>query len=193
MTSTPTVVRIRAICIDHARTISTKSVFPVDMPFISQNGLETEVYHLVEKVLTPSPLVIANATVWKLKHPKPLPSFSPKIISQTQKKEKDNMNDIQQYIHNLDFSTQAEELNFQDKIKDLFNPDSIQSLYLHVIIQFPGRVNALSILRILYRLTTCIDQNKRQREIANNAGDDEPPSKILNRSYCAIVHSGYLC
>ena len=96
MTSTPTVVRIRAICIDHARTISTKAVFPVDMPFISQNGLETEVYHLVEKVLTPSPLVIANATVWKLKHPKPLPSFSPKIISQTQKKEKDNMNDIQQ-------------------------------------------------------------------------------------------------
>ena len=195
MTSTPTAVRIRTICIgiDPARTTLTR-VFSVVMPFISQYGLETDVYDLLEKVKAAvSPSVsfsIADATVWKLKYPKPLRPFGTETRSQTQK----DGNEIKQYIRNLNFSSQAGELDLQDKIKDLFEPKSIRELNLHIIIQVPGRVNTLSILRILYRLTICTDQNKRQREIANDIGDDQPPTKItvLNRSYRAIVHPGYI-
>ena len=101
---------------------------------------------------------------------------------------------MQQYIRDLDFSTQAEELTLEAKIKDLFNPDSMRKLHLHIVVQVPGRVNVLSIFRILHRLTACIDQNKRQREIANDAGDDEPPTKVtvLDRSYRIIIHFGCL-
>lgn len=143
----PTAIRIYAICTNTEHTILAPR-FPVVIPFIDSYGLPTIVYNFIEKAASVmrgsfEGISFSSVVVWKIKSPRSLRTFSPNTrFQQAQAIDNEHKQDIEQYIRDFDFNSQAEELRAPDGhgmfIKDLFQQDSTPVNHLHVIVEVPG-------------------------------------------------------